>query len=185
MDDRIFRARRTYDRTSRDDRPQRMRERDDTRALQLFDTDPETMKRLKAKFILYVKHHKGQFLIQLVLMLTALICVIVAYTDKKLFDQKVHPGTVLATVVGLAYFAVSMQGIQRWCDSRGANCVATTTMLMHLVNIATGGFFGAVLFFFVPLNTRDREYLVDKRAEAQYARDDVRLAPRGGGMYRN
>lgn len=102
----------------------------------------------------YYVHHKRQFIVQSVVIAIVAVLLFLAFRDPSTLN--VSGGELLGAVLFLAYVGISLQGLQRWCDTRGNNCVIIVTLLMHLFNTATGGLFGFILFYFVPRPTRGR-----------------------------
>ena len=113
----------------------------------------------------YYVHHKRQFIVQSVVIAIVAVLLFLAFKDPDML--KVTGGELLGVVLFLAYVGISLQGLQRWCDTRGNNCVIIVTLLMHLFNTATGGLFGFILFYFVPRPTRGRAKFQSDILDAQ------------------
>lgn len=94
----------------------------------------------------HVKNHPIQMIAQLLIVITLIVLIVIAYTNPAIFGVDGTP--ILLSVLALVYLGVSLQGIQRYCEQK--RCVTTSTLLMHLFNTGTGGLFGMILFVFVP-----------------------------------
>ena len=94
----------------------------------------------------HVANHPIQMIAQLLIGITLIVLIVIAYTNPAIFGVDGTP--ILLAVLSLVYLGVSLQGIQRYCEQK--QCVTTSTLMMHLFNVGTGGLFGMILFVFVP-----------------------------------
>lgn len=97
-----------------------------------------------------MKNHPIQMIAQLLIVIALIVLIVIAYTNPDIFGVDGTP--ILLAVLALVYMGVSLQGIQRYCESK--SCVTTSTLLMHLFNTGTGGLFGMILFVFVPPDSK-------------------------------